>query len=561
MLNQNPNTFTFNGVSSADFGIRIERKPDLNRSGRKFKSASVSGRNGNIYQLQDAWEEVVVAYDIYAGGTEKGDAIPAFTDIMEWLNSADGYAVLTDSYDPLHYRMAVFVDAVDIESQWHTIGQATIKFRCRPQRYLTTSGNILPKIDDADVRGIISINTTNNTSQTVTNQMLFTLESPLTITQNIVDASNYLYLNNTVPDKPKIFFQNASNTIVLSATPNSTNYKVLIPQAAVGETITKGYIEVIVPAHTTIIGTVKPEIKCESSTVSVANGESVYNSTNHAALPIITLTGTQIIPNLLDLEATYTYPLDASGYDVWTDWFLSYMGFCNLATYSNGTKTIGMYSSSSVSTKGGSLSAHSNSTGTLTFKSWLNMGGDVGVGVGATLTPDTDYTISCTTTSGNSKIQAIFFNSESPKSLNSIAEASRSGAGTLTLTFHVPVICSNVLFMFYRPDNTSGSFTSIMLNTGTTAAPFVAYGGESTDSITINDTTLSFNHRGFTEAVIDCEKENFTIDGVASNNKARLLDQYGNLSDEYLQLTKGSNNVSYTANISSVSFVPHYWEL
>ena len=554
-------SFTFNGHSSEEFGIRIERFPNLNRSERKYKSASVAGRNGNIYQMQNAWEEVVVSYQIFAGELAAGAAVADFTDIVEWLNSADDYAVLTDTYDPTHYRMAVFVDEMEIESQWHTFGKATVKFRCRPQRYLTTGGNILPKIDDADVRGIISINTTNNTSQTVTNQMLFTLESPLTITQNIVDASNYLYLNNTVPDKPKIFFQNASNTIVLSATPNITNYKVLIPQAAVGETITKGYIEVIAPAHTTIIGTVKPEIKCESSTVSVANGESVYNSTNHAALPIIALTGTQIIPNLLDLEATYTYPLDASGYDIWTDWFLSYMGFCNLASYSNGTKVIGMYSSSSVSSKGGSLSAHTNSTGTLTFKSWANMGGDVGVGVGATLTPDTDYTISCTTTSGNSKIQAIFYNSESPKSFNSIAEASRSGAGTLTLTFHVPVICSNVLFMFYRPDNTSGSFTSIMLNTGTTAAPFVAYGGESTDSITINDTTLSFNHRGFTEAVIDCERENFTVDGVNSNNKATLLDQYGNLSDEYLCLAKGNNAVSYTANITAVSVQKRLWEL
>lgn len=138
MLNQNPNTFTFNGHSSDEFGIRIERKPDLNRSGRKFASDSVSGRNGNIYQLQNAWDEVIVSYSIYAGGTEKGDAIPAFTDIVEWLNSADDYAVLTDSYDPTHYRMAVFVDSLDIESQWHTIGEATVKFRCKPQRFIVT---------------------------------------------------------------------------------------------------------------------------------------------------------------------------------------------------------------------------------------------------------------------------------------------------------------------------------------------------------------------------------------------------------------------------------------
>lgn len=129
-------SFTFNGHSSDEFGIRIERFPDLNRSERKYKSASVSGRNGNIYQMESAWEEVTVSYQIFAGERQAGAAVTDFTDIVEWLNSADDYAVLTDTYDPTHYRMAVFVDDLDIESEWHTFGKATVRFRCRPQRFL-----------------------------------------------------------------------------------------------------------------------------------------------------------------------------------------------------------------------------------------------------------------------------------------------------------------------------------------------------------------------------------------------------------------------------------------
>lgn len=188
-------------------------------------------------------------------------------------------------------------------------------------------------------------------------------------------------------------------------------------------------------------------------------------------------------------------------------------------------------------------------------------GENVGISRGVTLTPNTDYTISCTTTSGSSKIEVYFFNSESPKKISSKAEASRSGAGTLTLSFHTPVTCENVLIHFLRTNNTAGTFSSIMLNAGTTAEPFVAYGGGASATFTINDTTLAFTHMGYTTAVIDCEKENFTIDGVVANNKARLFDQYGNLSDEYLQLKKGANLVSFNSGVSSASFDPHFWEL
>lgn len=131
------NTFTYNGHSSDEYGIRIERMPVLNRSARKFLAASVPGRNGNIYQLQDAWEEIVQPYQIFAGNSADGAAVASFTEIMEWLHSADDYAILSDTYDTTHYRKAIFMNNVDIESMWHTYGRATINFRCRPEHFIT----------------------------------------------------------------------------------------------------------------------------------------------------------------------------------------------------------------------------------------------------------------------------------------------------------------------------------------------------------------------------------------------------------------------------------------
>lgn len=141
--------FYFNGHWSDEFGIRIESPVPLTRSARKFQSASVMGRNGNIYQMQDAFDEVIVAYKIFAGEPRKGANVPSFTEIMEWLHGENGYSVLKDTYDLEHYRKAVFVDAVEIENVRTMWGRATLYFRCRPENYIiedeieVTSGDVI----------------------------------------------------------------------------------------------------------------------------------------------------------------------------------------------------------------------------------------------------------------------------------------------------------------------------------------------------------------------------------------------------------------------------------
>lgn len=149
MLNH---TFTWNGHSSDEFGIKIERFRALNRSARKYDAASVPGRNGNIYGLQNAWEEVLVSYEIWAKSEQNTDLEARWTDIVEWLNSADGYAELSDTYDTDHYREAVFVEATDIANSWNNFGRAVVSFRCRPERFLSNNRNV-----DLDLTDTVSV--------------------------------------------------------------------------------------------------------------------------------------------------------------------------------------------------------------------------------------------------------------------------------------------------------------------------------------------------------------------------------------------------------------------
>lgn len=263
------NSFTFNGRSSDEFGIKIERFRPLNRPPRKYDAAAVAGRNGNIYKLQDAWEEILVSYEIFAeasvgdteadidkengtyftwtvdgltingtipaviqeevgkliatrnrtilvqGGTagtyaltcrverdgvtlrmevittgsetfvlSAGDALyidlsadgtfnnfvtpfkiidaeildlpKKWTEIMEWLNSADGYAELTDTYDPEHYHKAVFVDSTDIQNSWNHYGRAVVSFHCRPERFLVGYKDYQLDLNDTVQVGTVS---------------------------------------------------------------------------------------------------------------------------------------------------------------------------------------------------------------------------------------------------------------------------------------------------------------------------------------------------------------------------------------------------------------------
>lgn len=419
-------TFTFNGHKCDEFGIYISKKPNINRSQRKFQSASVAGRNGNIYQFQDAWDEVVVTYDIFAGGYEQGDAPRDFTAIMEWLNSADDYARLEDSFDEDHYRMAVFVDATNIEQKWYSTGQAQIKFRCKPQHYL------------------------------------------------------------------------------------------------VGEV------------------------------VSVEDGDSITNPTNHVALPIITLTGSGA-HSLLDMEKP-SPDHNESGMPYYFWELLPCFGAV-LTGMSGSQRYVSMFTDEYAEIDKLRIVGRQNSTGYVSFTA---MDPDYGVGTAIEVNPNTDYTISAST-NRPCTVQVLFFTSVVGL-ITSEAHASNNG-GDLQLTFRTPADCSKILIAFFTVNSTTITVSSIMVNKGTEALPFRAFAADTSETITINDTTLKIMLNGFGEAVIDCERENFSVDGADNNIGVSVLDQYGNLSVEYLKLDKGENQISFSEGITSVSVDCRFWEL
>lgn len=429
------NTFTFNGHTSNEFGIRIERMPALNRPARKFRAASVPGRNGNIYEFEDAWEEIIQPYEIFAGGMNNGDAVSSFASILEWLHSANGYAVLSDTYDSTHYRMAAFVDSADIESMWHTWGRMVVNFRCRPERYLTGQTS-------AVASGAVINNTTKHIAKPV-----------ITLTGGGV-TSKFKMTGRTMKVVSKVVYGTAQ-------------LYTLIPD---------------MNANVWMI--------CRDTPTEIKVAGTSYG------------TLTSLTEGALEYEITqYTY------------------------------------------------------------------NGNWGVGFVIRVNPDTDYTLSWEAYN-DGRVEVWFANQTGYNDIigSVFKETAPSDWVDDYITFHTPQECGYILISLGHigvstPAKTSQKYRNVMLNTGTTAETFRAYTTPTISTLKIKNTTLQLSTTGFKTAIVDCDRENVEIDGADSNQNATLLDQYGNTSEDFLQLAKGNNTITYNGDITACSIDTKMWNL
>ena len=125
----------FNGISSRELHIQVEHPPEYEYPERDYTITHVPGRNGDVVFDNGSYKNVGRTYQI-AIGEEDADYAVLANKISEWLHSANGYARLEDSYEPDYYRMAMYYEGLPIENILNQAGRATIKFDCKPQRFL-----------------------------------------------------------------------------------------------------------------------------------------------------------------------------------------------------------------------------------------------------------------------------------------------------------------------------------------------------------------------------------------------------------------------------------------
>lgn len=414
-------SFTFNGHSSEDFGIKIEKMPALNRPARKYQSASVSGRNGNIYQLEDAWEEIVQSYRIYAS-----DAVASFTDIAEWLHSADGYAVLTDTYDPTHYREAVFVDSLDIESAWHTLGRTTVNFRCRPERYLVAD----------------------------------------------------------------------------------------------------------------------PEV--------ISNGSVIVNGTNHAAKPLIHLTGTNAANHMPVLYGRISTTVTAGYLDM----------LAGKYPPSRSYKAVGLdlMREGRIPADPSGVTSSSSTSSALTYTALYSFG----IGLPASVRPSTQYTLSYNVSNNNHGAidTAIFYFDRFSRYLakNTVKHAAYDTSQYITFT--TPSDCAYIMLLV-TGDADTYVLSNVMLAYGAEPLPYSEWKNPhdyyDAPTVAISGVALTIGE-DFLTCDIDCENEDVYLEGVLSNTVVSVTEG-GEITPNFITLKSGNNPVTMTTNITGGTIEKRLWEL
>lgn len=124
----------FNNESSENLGIRVAKPPAYQIPERDISTTIVPGRNGDAILYVGAFKNVSREYEV--SFPAEHDFSERAAAIARWLFSSSGYERLTDSYDPLVYRLAYCQSCPSVESLYQEAGRGSITFTCRPERFL-----------------------------------------------------------------------------------------------------------------------------------------------------------------------------------------------------------------------------------------------------------------------------------------------------------------------------------------------------------------------------------------------------------------------------------------
>ena len=142
-------SFIYNGRSSAEFGLHIEKKDVFSAPEYDAEFISIPGRSGDIINPNRRFANIKVTYTVFLARKNVAALASVLRDIKGWLYSEpDRYLELTDSYDVKHFRYGVISGNLDIEEQLNKVGSFTVTFNCKPYKY-SFSGQQTVAADDS----------------------------------------------------------------------------------------------------------------------------------------------------------------------------------------------------------------------------------------------------------------------------------------------------------------------------------------------------------------------------------------------------------------------------
>lgn len=137
------NTFTFGSITSSTYGIYVSGEALFNAPKRSAEVVSIPGRDGAYILDKGSFENIEVTYRVFNQEKDLTDFRTKLANLRSALCSQVGYQRLTDTFHPDEYRMAAFVNGIDVVPvKYNTASEFNLVFNCKPQRYLTSGETV-----------------------------------------------------------------------------------------------------------------------------------------------------------------------------------------------------------------------------------------------------------------------------------------------------------------------------------------------------------------------------------------------------------------------------------
>ena len=130
------NQFSLDGLSSKDFGIIITEAPPEIIPARDVEKASIPGMSGDLTLDSGRYKNVTVPYKCAILPPDSQTMREAAQSAVALLRPTAGYCRMEDTYRTDVYRYARIAQQISIESIVEQAGLFTVKFDCKPQRFL-----------------------------------------------------------------------------------------------------------------------------------------------------------------------------------------------------------------------------------------------------------------------------------------------------------------------------------------------------------------------------------------------------------------------------------------
>ena len=120
------------GKNLSEFGMWFDNSKVYKKPAKRFMGYDIPARNGTLYQSENKFNNVIIEFDCFI----KDNFDQNYNDLVNYLNSFETYQKLVNSYNGNMYRMALFHEAIDVDTgQFLKDGRFKLFFDCKPQEY------------------------------------------------------------------------------------------------------------------------------------------------------------------------------------------------------------------------------------------------------------------------------------------------------------------------------------------------------------------------------------------------------------------------------------------